>query len=208
MGWKDFLSGAAGPIVGSAIGGIFGYGGAKESAKMSRAMAREQMDFQERMSNTAYQRSAKDLEAAGLNRILALGSPASVPAGAMGQVPDFGSAVTQGMQAGAGVGTASLTGAKTVGEIGKLIAETGILESKAGQELMKTKLWNRIGGLVLDTATDFEGLVKAMKELSGSAYQNLSAPAVDVLIDIIDLKHPGAAAAEKIIEVITEKVRQ
>ena len=34
------------------------------------------------MSSTAYQRSTKDLELAGLNRILALGKPSSTPAGA------------------------------------------------------------------------------------------------------------------------------
>lgn len=48
----------------------------------SKAMAREQMRFQERMANTQYQRAAKDLEAAGLNRVLALGSPAHSPSGA------------------------------------------------------------------------------------------------------------------------------
>lgn len=41
--------------------------------------------WQEKMANTAYQRAAKDLEAAGLNRILALGSPAATPGGAMAQ---------------------------------------------------------------------------------------------------------------------------
>lgn len=40
-------------------------------------------NWQAQMSSTAYQRAATDLDAAGLNRIIALGSPASTPAGAM-----------------------------------------------------------------------------------------------------------------------------
>lgn len=61
--------------------------GQNKANKQNIKLAREQMSFQERMSNTAYQRSISDMRAAGVNPVLAFqGGGASSPTGSTAKV--------------------------------------------------------------------------------------------------------------------------
>ena len=97
MALLDALAPFAG-FAASILGGRTSDRGQKRANQTNLQIARENRAFQERMSNTAYRRSAADLEAAGLSRILALGNSASTPGGAM--------ATMQNESAGTGEGIA------------------------------------------------------------------------------------------------------
>lgn len=107
-------------FLGALLGGLSSLGGSAISAKLALKEGRLNRRFQERMSNTAYQRSMADMRTAGLNPILAYKQGgASTPPGAMSKIPDLGAGVSNAIQA-----------ATSIAQIANVKASTSKLKSE------------------------------------------------------------------------------
>jgi hypothetical protein len=112
--------------IASVASGVAGFLGQQATNAQNRQLAADNTAFQERMSNTAYQRQVKDLEAAGLNPMLAYvkGGGASTPSGT---VMPMQNAVSSGLSSAESAARSSLTTTqvpKTKAETEKIGADT------------------------------------------------------------------------------------
>lgn len=142
-------------------GSIGNYMSQQQTNRSMETMSRDQMNFQERMSNTAHQREVQDLMAAGLNpNLSAGGNGSSTPTGSMPSlqapkidIPDILGAISVHQQQQ----KIDLEAQRVAADIGKKEVDKDLTRAKTkltGKGLIRSEAEGELSKLIKDGIKD------------------------------------------------------